>query len=95
MYVDLHVTAVLPSYCYRKNLQFKLLKQDISQLQSNETLLKLAVAHEVLLMQFVIETKPTGREKEMTEGRTTEHLGTEEKIVQVTKPNPCGGVPTS
>lgn len=55
----------------------------------------IAAADEVLLMQFVIETKPTGREKELAEGRTTEHLGTQEKIVQVTKPNPCGGVPTS
>ena len=48
-----------------------------------------------LLLQFVVETRPTGQEREMTEGRTTEHLGTQEKVVQVTKPNPCGGVPTS
>lgn len=58
-------------------------------------LIAIADAHDVLLMQFVIETKPTGQERELTEGRTTEHLGTQEKIVQVTKPNPCGGVPTS
>ena len=48
-----------------------------------------------MLMQFVIETRPTGQERELTQGRTVEQLGTEEKIVQVTKPNPCGGVPTS
>ncbi|KAL3149454.1 hypothetical protein ABBQ32_002242 [Trebouxia sp. C0010 RCD-2024] len=51
--------------------------------------------HHPVEKEFVIETKPTGREKELAEGRTTEHLGTQEKIVQVTKPNPCGGVPTS
>lgn len=48
-----------------------------------------------MLLQFVVETRPTGQEREMTEGRTSEHLGTQEKVVQVTKPNPCGGVPTS
>ena len=47
------------------------------------------------LLQFVVETKPTGNERELTEGRTSEYLSTEEKIVEVTKPNPCGGVPTS
>lgn len=47
------------------------------------------------LLQFVVETKPTGNERELTEGRTSEYISTEEKIVEVTKPNPCGGVPTS
>lgn len=47
------------------------------------------------LLQFVVETRPTGAERELTEGRTQEYLSTEEKIVEVTKPNPCGGVPTS
>lgn len=51
--------------------------------------------HHPVEKQFVVETRPTGQERELTEGRTTEHLGTQEKIVQVTKPNPCGGVPTS
>lgn len=46
-------------------------------------------------LQFVIETRPTGQEREMVEGRSTSIVGTEEKIVQITKPNPCGGVPTT
>ncbi|DBA70302.1 hypothetical protein WJX79_010739 [Trebouxia sp. C0005] len=51
--------------------------------------------HHPVEKEFVVETKPTGAERELTEGRTSEYLSTEEKIVEITKPNPCGGVPTS
>lgn len=51
--------------------------------------------HHPVEKEFVVETKPTGQERELTEGRTSEYISTEEKIVEVTKPNPCGGVPTS
>ena len=48
-----------------------------------------------ICLQFVVETRPTGAERELSEGRTKEVLNTEEKIVQVTKTSPCSGVPTS
>lgn len=51
--------------------------------------------HHPVEKEFVVETKPTGNERELTEGRTSEYISTEEKIVEVTMPNPCGGVPTS
>ena len=36
-----------------------------------------------------------GQEREQTQGRTQEVVDTKERIVEVTQPNPCGGVPTS
>ena len=38
----------------------------------------------------MVETRATGVEREAAEGRTTEHLGTEERIVAEAKPRaPC------
>lgn len=35
-----------------------------------------------------------GQEREQTSGRATEVVDTKERIVEVTQPDPCGGVPT-
>jgi hypothetical protein len=41
-------------------------------------------------MQFVVETRATGVEREATEGRVSENLGTTERIVSEAKPrSPC------
>lgn len=42
--------------------------------------------HRPVEKEFVVETRATGVEREATEGRTTEHLGTEERIVAEAKP---------
>lgn len=38
---------------------------------------------------------PAGQEREQVQGRTQEVVDTKERVVEVTQPNPCGGVPTS
>lgn len=35
-----------------------------------------------------------GQEREQSSGRSTEVVDTKERIVEVTQPDPCGGVPT-
>ena len=35
-----------------------------------------------------------GQEREQVSGRASEVVDTKERIVEVTQPNPCGGVPT-
>ena len=35
-----------------------------------------------------------GQEREQTSGRASEVVDTKERIVEVTQPDPCGGVPT-
>ena len=39
-------------------------------------------------------TAIVGQEREQTSGRASEVVDTKERIVEVTQPDPCGGVPT-
>lgn len=48
--------------------------------------------HHPMEKEFIVETRPTGRERELTEGRTSEVINTEEKIIEVTPRDPCAGV---
>ena len=46
--------------------------------------------HRPVEKEFVVETRATGVEREAREGRVTEHLGTEEKVVAEAAPrSPC------
>lgn len=46
--------------------------------------------HRPVEKEFVVETRPTGVEREAAEGRVTEHMGTEERIVAEAAPRaPC------
>lgn len=46
--------------------------------------------HRPVEKEFVVETRPTGVQREATESRTMEHLGTQERIVAQAKPKePC------
>jgi len=43
-----------------------------------------------LTLQYVVETRATGVEREAAEGRVSEHLGTTERIVSEAQPrSPC------
>ncbi|DBB03546.1 hypothetical protein WJX82_005857 [Trebouxia sp. C0006] len=50
--------------------------------------------HHPVEKEFVVETRPTGQEREQTQGRTSEVVDTKSRIVEVTQPDPCGGTPT-
>lgn len=50
--------------------------------------------HHPVEKEFVVETRPTGQEREQTQGRTSEVVDTKERVVEVTQADPCGGVPT-
>jgi hypothetical protein len=46
--------------------------------------------HRPVEKEYVVETKATGVEREAMEGRQTEHLGTEEKVIAEAQPkSPC------
>lgn len=46
--------------------------------------------HRPFEKEFVKETRPTGIEREAMEGRTTEHLGTAERMLAAAIPkSPC------
>jgi hypothetical protein len=46
--------------------------------------------HRPVEKQYVTEVRPTGVEREAMEGRVTEHLGTEERVVSEAEPRaPC------
>lgn len=51
--------------------------------------------HHPIEKEFVVETRPTGQEREQVQGRTQEVVDTKERVVETTKPDPCGGVPTT
>ncbi|KAI7842878.1 hypothetical protein COHA_003495 [Chlorella ohadii] len=44
--------------------------------------------HRPVEREFVVETRATGVEREVAEGRYTEILGTTERVVAVTRPKP-------
>jgi hypothetical protein len=48
--------------------------------------------HRPFEKEFVVETRPTGREREVAEGRRTEVIDTKERIVETTPRDPCAGV---
>jgi len=50
--------------------------------------------HHPVEKEFVVETRPTGQEREQTGSRSSEVVDTKERIVEVTQADPCGGVPT-
>jgi len=51
--------------------------------------------HHPIEKQFVVETRPTGQEREVASGRTTEVVDSNTRVVDVAQSNPCAGVPTS
>ncbi|DBA71583.1 hypothetical protein WJX79_004837 [Trebouxia sp. C0005] len=51
--------------------------------------------HHPIEKEFVVETRPTGQEREQVQARTSEVVDTKERIVEVTPADPCGGVPTA
>jgi len=51
--------------------------------------------HHPIEKEFVVETRPTGQEREQVQNRTSEVVNTRESIIETTPADPCGGVPTS
>ena len=47
------------------------------------------------LQEFVVETRPTGKEREQADKFTSEVIDSKESIVARTQGNPCAGVPTA
>ena len=45
-------------------------------------------------IQMVCVHPCAGQEREQTSGRASEVVDTKERVVEVTQPDPCGGVPT-
>ena len=61
--------------------------EDRPQVVETRTYIK---EHRPVEKEFEVVTRPTGVEREAAEGRTVEHLGTEERIVAESKPRaPC------
>jgi hypothetical protein len=50
--------------------------------------------HHPIEKQFVIETRPTGKEHELTDRAKTEVIDSQTRIVEEAKRNPCAGAPT-
>ena len=54
----------------------------------------LGLWYQVQCLAAHIQSFSAGQEREQTSGRATEVVDTKERIVEVTQPDPCGGVPT-
>ena len=47
------------------------------------------------LQEFVVETRPTGKEHEQTGKATSEVIDSKQRVVAKAQANPCAGVPTA
>ena len=50
--------------------------------------------HPISVCKLTLDVLTAGQEREQTSGRASEVVDTKERIVEVTQPDPCGGVPT-
>jgi hypothetical protein len=51
--------------------------------------------HHPIEKEFVVETRPTGTEHELREGRASEVVDSKTRVVDVAQRDPCAGVPTT